>query len=119
MSIKKGRITARHHQTNPFVATKASIAGPCWLGFGNRSQLYILKAQLIRRRVPAEGIEPTHPCEYWILSPARLPVPPRRRFRAGSETTEIVEGLQAARWAQHFTQHDGLPGRARGTEHFA
>ena len=28
--------------------------------------------------LPAEGIEPTHPCEYWILSPARLPVPPRR-----------------------------------------
>ena len=28
--------------------------------------------------VPAEGIEPTHPCEYQILSLARLPVPPRR-----------------------------------------
>src|SRR5947208_319440 len=23
--------------------------------------------------VPAEGLEPTHSCEYWILSPARLP----------------------------------------------
>jgi hypothetical protein len=22
------------------------------------------------------GVEPTHPCGYWILSPARLPVPP-------------------------------------------
>lgn len=29
--------------------------------------------------MPAEGLEPTHSCEYWILSPARLPVPPRRR----------------------------------------
>jgi hypothetical protein len=32
-----------------------------------------------RANLPAEGIEPTHSCEYWILSPARLPVPPRRR----------------------------------------
>ncbi len=30
--------------------------------------------------MPAEGIEPTHPCEYQILSLARLPVPPRRLF---------------------------------------
>src|SRR5437660_725263 len=29
--------------------------------------------------LPAKGIEPSHSCEYWILSPARLPVPPRRR----------------------------------------
>ena len=28
--------------------------------------------------LPAVGIEPTHSCEYWILSPARLPIPPRR-----------------------------------------
>src|SRR5204863_2075142 len=31
-------------------------------------------------RMPAEGIEPTRPCDHWILSPARLPVPPRRRI---------------------------------------
>ncbi len=30
------------------------------------------------RKVPAEGIEPTLPCGNRILSPARLPVPPRR-----------------------------------------
>src|SRR4029077_18884008 len=30
-------------------------------------------------RMPAEGIEPTRSCDHWILSPARLPVPPRRR----------------------------------------
>src|SRR5437870_8985218 len=29
--------------------------------------------------LPAEGIEPTRSCDHWILSPARLPVPPRRR----------------------------------------
>ena len=31
-----------------------------------------------RRLVPEEGVEPTHSCEYGILSPARLPVPPLR-----------------------------------------
>ena len=30
--------------------------------------------------VPGKGIEPSHPCEYWILSPARLPVPPSGRI---------------------------------------
>jgi hypothetical protein len=29
--------------------------------------------------LPAEGLEPTRSCDHWILSPARLPVPPRRR----------------------------------------
>jgi hypothetical protein len=29
-------------------------------------------------RLPAEGLEPTRPCGHWILSPARLPIPPRR-----------------------------------------
>ena len=28
--------------------------------------------------LPTEGIEPTRPCGHWILSPARLPIPPRR-----------------------------------------
>ena len=28
--------------------------------------------------VPMEGIEPPHPCEYQILSLARLPIPPHR-----------------------------------------
>src|SRR5437588_3664692 len=28
--------------------------------------------------LPAEGLEPTRPCGHWILSPARLPIPPRR-----------------------------------------
>ena len=30
------------------------------------------------RLVPAEGVEPTHPFGYQILSLARLPIPPRR-----------------------------------------
>ena len=37
----------------------------------------------------AEGFEPTHPCEYWILSPARLPFRQRRPvplpFRIGCD----------------------------------
>ena len=28
--------------------------------------------------LPGERIELSHPCEYWILSPTRLPVPPSR-----------------------------------------
>ena len=35
----------------------------------------------VTERMPAEGIEPTRSCDHWILSPARLPVPPRRRRR--------------------------------------
>ena len=31
--------------------------------------------------MPAEGLEPTRPCGHWILSPARLPIPPRRHQR--------------------------------------
>src|SRR5437868_9297400 len=30
-------------------------------------------------RLPAEALEPTRSCDHWILSPARLPIPPRRR----------------------------------------
>src|SRR5689334_20225646 len=30
--------------------------------------------------VPMEGVEPTHPFEYQILSLARLPIPPHRRL---------------------------------------
>src|SRR2546430_2703604 len=32
--------------------------------------------------LPAEGLEPTRSCDHWILSPARLPIPPRRRFHS-------------------------------------
>src|ERR1700677_4830102 len=32
--------------------------------------------------VPTEGVEPTQPCGYWILSPARLPIPPHRPPRS-------------------------------------
>ena len=36
---------------------------------GERSELYV---------VPKRGLEPPRGCPHWILSPARLPVPPLR-----------------------------------------
>lgn len=30
--------------------------------------------------IPAAGVEPARPCGHWILSPARLPIPPRRHI---------------------------------------
>ena len=29
------------------------------------------------------GVEPARPCGHWILSPARLPIPPRRQIVTG------------------------------------
>ena len=37
----------------------------------------------LNKNLPAEGLEPTRPCGHWILSPARLPIPPRRQIIAG------------------------------------
>ena len=34
--------------------------------------------------IPAAGVEPARPCGHWILSPARLPIPPRRQSNWGS-----------------------------------
>jgi hypothetical protein len=34
--------------------------------------------------LPTEGVEPTRPYGHWILSPARLPIPPRRLLRGGN-----------------------------------
>ncbi len=36
--------------------------------------------------VPMEGVEPTHPYGYQILSLARLPIPPHRLFQLGAGT---------------------------------
>jgi hypothetical protein len=44
------------------------------------------------QNLPAEGLEPTRSCDHWILSPARLPVPPRRRRE--SETTKPAPKLK-------------------------
>ena len=34
-----------------------------------------------KQKLPAEGLEPTRSCDHWILSPARLPIPPRRLLK--------------------------------------
>ena len=36
---------------------------------------------LVVTRIPAAGVEPARPRGHWILSPARLPIPPRRHIR--------------------------------------
>src|SRR4029079_1465826 len=36
-------------------------------------------AVAIEKKVPERGLEPPRPCGHWILSPARLPIPPLRR----------------------------------------
>ena len=43
-----------------------------------------------REPVPTEGIEPTRPCGHWILSPARLPIPPRRLFYEEATTNPFA-----------------------------
>jgi hypothetical protein len=45
--------------------------------------------------LPAEGLEPTRSCDHWILSPARLPIPPRRRWEL--ETTNSKAKLKRFR----------------------
>ena len=38
---------------------------------------------LVFNTIPAAGVEPARPCGHWILSPARLPIPPRRQSITG------------------------------------
>src|SRR6266566_3624928 len=53
---------------------------------GSRPRMFYLNLREMHRNptycwgLPAEGLEPTRSCDHWILSPARLPIPPRRRF---------------------------------------
>lgn len=41
--------------------------------------------------VPGERIELSHPCEYWILSPTRLPIPPSRPRRTLTEGKTLTK----------------------------
>ena len=47
-----------------------------------RQGLETLSFQLLNA-IPAAGVEPARPCGHWILSPARLPIPPRRHQVTG------------------------------------
>ena len=40
----------------------------------------VIQPQSLDQLVPMEGVEPTHPYGYQILSLARLPIPPHRLF---------------------------------------
>src|SRR5438552_1405950 len=44
----------------------------------------------LEARVPAEGLEPTRSFDHWILSPARLPIPPRRRQASSSYEAGVI-----------------------------
>ncbi len=54
------------------------------------------------REVPAEGLEPTRSCDHWILSPARLPVPPRRRREAGGKLRSLNRSCKLHRKIDMF-----------------
>ena len=45
-------------------------------GFREVYQHYLAKTNT--KKMPPVGVEPTLPCGNWILSPARLPIPPQR-----------------------------------------
>ena len=47
-------------------------------------------------QVPRTGIEPAHPCEYQILSLARLPVPPSGRSKIISHFVNKSLGIPTA-----------------------
>src|SRR5439155_1810035 len=76
---------------------------------GSRPRMFYLNLREMHRNptycwdLPAEGLEPTRSCDHWILSPARLPIPPRRRREC--ETTRMrrkLKGLQQHREAADF-----------------
>src|ERR687891_1394893 len=69
-------------QVSPVRGKDRSVAGtPPFSGLNvERSTSNI--EHWIENSLPAEGLEPTRPCGHWILSPARLPIPPRRRYES-------------------------------------
>ena len=42
--------------------------------------------------VPTKGIEPSHPCEWQILSLLRLPIPPHGHFKIYQSYIDICSG---------------------------
>ena len=46
--------------------------------------------------VPAAGVEPARPHGHWILSPARLPIPPRRHVKAVNGFEPMIKVLQTS-----------------------
>ena len=63
--------------------------------------------------MPAEGLEPTRSCDHWILSPARLPIPPRRRKQLEAtklpsdlKRSDEIERLQTSWRSENFAKND-------------
>src|SRR5205814_1252781 len=52
-----------------------------------------ISVSILKGGLPAEGLEPTRSCDHWILSPARLPIPPRRRWVAERKDTRFTGKL--------------------------
>lgn len=46
--------------------------------------------------MPKVGLEPTRPCGHWILSPARLPIPPLRLVGGIIPQTEVASHIDLA-----------------------
>jgi hypothetical protein len=67
------------------------------LGWASNAQSDVFE-WTISVMVPQEGLEPPHPCEYQILSLARLPVPPlghasrslRAQEAAGEQPAKVM-----------------------------
>ena len=67
-------VVAGFRQPTKPVAPLKSTAPPSYFNpVGTR-----VSRVMLHYLVPREGIEPPRPCDRWILSPLRLPVPPSR-----------------------------------------
>ena len=69
--------------------------------------------------MPPVGVEPTLCYQNWILSPARLPIPPQRRFTATHYFKPIVLLSQVLRAAmtRNFQDNFHRGGSSRHSAH--
>ena len=66
--------------------------------------------------VPTEGVEPSWPCGRWILSPVRLPIPPRGPTQTVIHRSRVVKGyptqiLQYQERPDHVNPYANVPVR--------
>ena len=45
--------------------------------YGGLSEI-VNDTNLLKEKMPEDGVEPSRGCPHWILNPARLPIPPLR-----------------------------------------
>src|SRR5205807_9927978 len=75
-SLKKER-APRNASMKALSSVAAPLTAPCFRFAGCLSPAEISNG---RPLVPKGGLEPPRACTHWLLKPARLPVPPLRRF---------------------------------------